>query len=229
MRQALALALLGPVVFGYLLIRGMGDSRASIGSAAIGAAMMATIAALAALLHVVQVRGPGRATIGLIAGAVIAGSLAALALTDMLLLLVLALPMALIVLPWVGIRGTIRVPLAQGRVSVSPGTAARAEVIRTPEGDLAIRHHDGRWIARGADVLRFLQAVAGPLEDHRLLVGAHASEGDPALDPPGLMRWLEATVGERSAGGVPPVVVAQLPVQVWDAVLALDEARLAAR
>jgi hypothetical protein len=183
--------------------------------------MIAFMLGLLALGIATVVRGPGRGTVVVAAVAAIAVACLPIAsVPDLLRLpLGLGLVLSLLFLPVYMSMVTIRVPLRRRTIKLYPATAARVEITRDHEGLFAVRHPDGRVLARGQDAVGLLQAIAGPLIDHGLLWG-----GDSTRDT----RPLEATaLGERLEELLPArTTIARrahaLPMEVWETLLGLE-------
>jgi hypothetical protein len=226
MRMALLGAIVGPV------ITLVGVLWPWSGSAIIRATMPGLVGMIAfmfgllALAIATVVRGPGRGTVVVSAVAAIAVSCLPIAgIPDLLRLpLGLGLFLSLLFLPAYMSMMTIRLPLRRQTIKLYPATAARVELTRDHEGIFAVRHPDGRVLARGQDAVRLLQAIAGPLIDHGLLWGG-GSAGDT---------WpRDATaLGERIQGLLPArTTIARrahsLPMEVWEALLGLESEQCA--
>jgi hypothetical protein len=167
------------------------------------------------------VRGAGRSTVGLVAAVGVAVAIAVAGGVSDLMAAVggpFVVPL-LIAVPAILSGLTIRVPLAGDKIKLYPATAARVEITRDHEGEFAVRHPDGRVLARGVDAVQLLQGLAGPLADHGLLWGGDVSADAPPLSAASLGEQLEQLLHTRTTV---PLIAGALPMPVWEALLGLE-------
>jgi hypothetical protein len=196
------------------------------GSAMAQAAMPGFIASTALIFSLIAigtagaVRGAGRRTVlvmglaGLTLSAIVAGGMPGLFLA----IGGASVLITLFLVPMVVSAHTIRISSPRTTLKLYPATAARVEIIRDQEGVLAIRHPDGRVLARGTEAVHLLQAIAGPLIDHGLLWGGDAAAGTPPLSAEALGDVIAALVPRRTTL---PLLARALPMEVWEGLLAL--------
>lgn len=187
--------------------------------------MIAFMFGLLALAIATVVRGPGRGTVVVSAvAAIVVSCLPIAGIPDLLRLpLGLGLFLSLLFLPAYMSMMTIRLPLRRQTIKLYPATAARVEITRDHEGVFAVRHPDGRVLARGQDAVRLLQAIAGPLIDHGLLWGGGSAGDTRPLDAVALGERLHALLPEWTTL---PRRAHDLPMDVWEALLGLEAAQL---
>ena len=224
MRLALLGAIVGPVItlVGVLWPWSGSEIVRAMTPGLVG--MIAFMFGVLALALATVVRGPGRGTVVVSAvAAIVVSCLPIAGIPDLLRLpLGLGLFLSLLFLPAYMSMMTIRLPLRRQTIKLYPATAARVEITRDHEGNFAVRHPDGRVLAKGPEAVQLLQAIAGPLIDHGLLWG-----GDSAGDT----RPVGATaLGERFLELLPArTTIARrahsLPMEVWEALLGLEGAQ----